>query len=160
MKFVTFAILLAAVPCLFTVVQAEPCGGGPIEIAESDALRAIGGALYRLYFTIPINNSMSACFCYVADKRDAWGPCAPRVITVITVLRTSSSIAEKQSERSRLMSVLDRRLGATILVSRASRWSITGNKTIESSFTSLSTPSFFFFGLQRQKPCRSFPVPE
>lgn len=73
MKFATLATLFAAVPCLFTVVQAQPCGGGPLNRIESDALRTYGGALFRLYFATPINNSMSACFCYVSDKNGCLG---------------------------------------------------------------------------------------
>ncbi|KAI9236099.1 MAG: hypothetical protein BYD32DRAFT_437743 [Podila humilis] len=73
MKFTTLATLFVAVPCLFTVVQAEPCGGGPLSRVESDALRTYRGALFQLYFATPINNSMSACFCYLSDKNGCKG---------------------------------------------------------------------------------------
>lgn len=65
-----FAILatLAAVLCLFTIVQAS-CGGNPIDNYKSEALVKSKGVFDQLGRSTPIDDVMTACVCYRSDKQ-------------------------------------------------------------------------------------------
>ncbi|KAF9206084.1 hypothetical protein CPC16_008996 [Podila verticillata] len=71
MKFTTLATL-AAIPCLFAVVQAE-CGGNKIDNSKVQALVKYNGAFDRLSNTTPVNGVMTACVCYKSDRLSCWG---------------------------------------------------------------------------------------
>jgi len=70
MKF-TSLVTLAAVPCLFAVVQAE-CGGKAIDPPKAQALVKKNGAFDQLIRATPANGVMSACMCYKGDKLSCW----------------------------------------------------------------------------------------
>ncbi|KAF9376601.1 hypothetical protein CPB97_010714 [Podila verticillata] len=66
MKFATLATL-AAIPCLFAVVQAE-CGGNKIDNRKAQALVKHKGAFEKLSDATPSNGVMTGCACYKSDK--------------------------------------------------------------------------------------------